>query len=300
MNDTEISLLSAEVIPPPSSERVAACIDCGRRLMIRIIKNEKIEGTKRELGPGILKSLHREILNYYPGWAGKFRLDNDVNIVGREITSVDRLEDSVYQFETWLQNETDNLQKPENREDLYGALRVAAAAHYAVVGELHPFDDGNGRLARVLMNGILMLNTKEGLYYNYYIFPVPMLRNQVDEKIIRKTLEQGKEPKLAPYLKALRDVDNTWVLNPFEVYIAGKWTESISNFLTDLETKYKKTPKDNNWKYNLNNAAIDVVNKFIERKRRLFAFIEMNRKGQYPLDKVPDFYALKYLAVDKA
>ncbi len=302
MSDNEFSLFPVvEVIPPSSPERVAECTDCARRLIIKIIQNEKIEGAKKGFGPGILKLLHQEILAYYPGWAGKFRLDDDVRVGGRKMISANHLEDHAYKFETWLESEVDKLRMPENREDIHGALRVATAAHYAVVGELHPFDDGNGRVARILMNGILMMNTKEGHYYNYYIFPIPMLRDQVDEEMIRKTLEQGKEPKLHPYLQALRDVDRTGVLNPFEVYIAGKWTRSIADFLTDLETKYKKGPKDHNWKRNLNNvAAIDIVDKFIERRRRLFAFIEMNRRGEYPLDKVPDFYALKHLALNKA
>lgn len=299
MNSGEFFPSLVEVISRPSPEEVAKCIDCARKYMIKVIQNEKIEGRKRKFGPGILQALHQEALGYYPGWAGKFRVNDDIRFGGRKPVPAKDLADYVYKFETWLEEEVSNLQKLENYEDLYAALRLAAAAHYAVVGELHPFEDGNGRVARILMNGILMLNANEGRFYNYYIFPVPLTRNQVKEEEIQKMLAQGKEPKVSPYLKALRTVDNTWTLNPFEVYIAGKWIDSIDEFLNRLEKRYKKTQNDKNWKRYLNNEERKLVDKFSERRLRLFAFIEANRKGEYPLDKVPDFYAFKHLAINK-
>ncbi|MDO8571003.1 MAG: Fic family protein [Candidatus Daviesbacteria bacterium] len=300
IDNSEIFLPATEVIPPPLTKQIAHCIECARRHVVKIIQHKKIGGEKKGLGPGILQSLHREVLDYYPGWAGKFRVSDDVRVGDRKPVLTKDLEDHVYKFETWLEEEIKNLEKPENHEDLYGALRVASAAHYAVVGDLHPFDDGNGRVARVLMNGILMLNTNEGRFYNYYIFPVPLLRETIKEEEIQKILDSGKEPKMSLYLKALTEVNNTWTLNPFEVYIAGKWIESINQFLGSLEHYYKKSPKDKHWKSYLNIAATKYVDKLMERRSRLTSFIEDNRKGKYPIDKVPDFYASKYIVPEKS
>ena len=296
------SLASAvEKIPPPSLQTVATGRDRAQGYMLHLIRNEKVNGVKRKIGPGILKALHRETLFYYPGWAGHYRVDDRTRIggvEGRRLVKAEDLEKKGHLFECWLEREVDLLR--EEPENLYGALRVAAAAHYGVVGELHPFDDGNGRVARTLANGILMMNTREGFFHGFYIIPVPLLRDSIDIDNIVKLLVEGREPKLAPYLQSLVDVDKSWKLNPFEIYLASKWIDSINELLIGLEGKYKKTKGDKNWKQRLNDTERDLVDKIMERRRRLFAFIEANRSGNYPADPVPDFFALQHMRVDKA
>lgn len=295
--DSEFHFFS-ETIPEPSSKTVALGVDRARRYMTRLIGNEKIKGQKKTFGPGILCGLHKETLFYYPKWAGQFRIDDETRVGGRRVALADELKDKVYLFERWLEREVDQLR--QDPEDLTGAIRVAAAAHYGVTAELHPFDDGNGRVARMLMNGILMLNTKEGLFYNFYILPVPLLREHINEKEIHRLLEEGKEPRLSGYLRALESVGESWKLNPLEVYIAQKWADSLSNLLSGLEKKYKTSHHSKDWEHSLNDLEKDLVNKFRERQSRLLVFIDDNKRGKYPEDEVPDFFEERLLVGSRA
>lgn len=294
MPSEEFPFLFSETLPEPSPKTVATGTDRARRYMTRLINNEKIGGQKKTFGPGILCALHREILFYYPEWAGQFRVDDETRVGGRRVALADELKDKVYLFERWLEEEVDQLrQDPEN---LTGAIRVAAAAHYGVTAELHPFDDGNGRVARTLMNGILVLNTKEALLYDIYILPVPILREPIDEQEIRHRLIRGQEVKLTGYLKALGDVNKSHRLNPLEVYVAQKWVDSLSNLLDKLQAKYQKSPRDKNWERRLGRSDKDLISKFRERQSRLLIFIDDNGYGRYPVDEVPNFFGLRLLA----
>lgn len=86
-------------------------------------------------------------------------------------------------------------------------LMAAAAAHYNFV-RIHPFDDGNGRGARLLMNLILM---KKG-------YPPAIVRNE----------------KRRTYLECLVKADRK-DLNPFIMFMAESLIETESTILKDLE-----------------------------------------------------------------
>lgn len=300
-SENEINLLlpAVEQLPEPSVQTVGMGRDRAQSYILHLIRNEKINGEKKKIGLGILKALHRQVLFFFPGWAGQYRANDDIRVGGKErkLVKARDLDDKVYLFESWLEREVDQLrEKPEN---LYGALKTAAAAHYCITGELHPFDEGNGRVARTLVNGLLMMNTREGLFHGFYILPVPLLRDQIDVSKLEKMLLQGREPKLSPYLQALEEVGETWQLNPLEVYFASRWIDSIAGFLDGLERKYRKTKGDKAWKQRLNDMERKLVDKVIERRRRLFEFIEDNRAGRYPADPVPDFFAARHLSASR-
>lgn len=267
--------------------------------MEHLLKNEKIKGEKLAFGPGLLKKLHQQVLFYTPGWAGRYRVNDDTRLgLGIKPTPAGTLDVAVYKFEMWLEQEVNKLRA--NPEDLGGALHLAAAAHYILVAILHPFEGGNGRLARVLTNGILMLNTREALSYNTYILPIPNVREHIDEQKLRQDLESGREPKLTAYLQALETVNLSRpdpfarILNPFEVYLAGRWITSINRFYEGVQNKYGR-----NWRRRLKDADADLVNEILSRATRLANFattkMSINKSGNYiHPDLVPDFIDSKY------
>lgn len=94
----------------------------------------------------------------------------------------------------WLRNE-------EERKEIH-PVEIAALLHYKFV-RIHPFDDGNGRISRLLMNYILIKNG----------FP-PVIIKADDKK---------------KYLSALRDAD-VGDIDSFKRYIADQliWSLEIS------------------------------------------------------------------------
>jgi Fic family protein len=89
----------------------------------------------------------------------------------------------------------------------YHPILVASIAHYNLV-RIHPFDDGNGRGARILMNLILM---KRGF------FPA----------VIKTEKKRG-------YLNALHQADNG-DLSPFISFVAKELIETQERVIFDLE-----------------------------------------------------------------
>lgn len=80
----------------------------------------------------------------------------------------------------------------ENIENRH-ALIVASTAHYNMV-RIHPFDDGNGRGARILMNLILI---KKG-------YPVAIIKNENRRKYL-EALNQADKGDIYPFLAFMAD-----------------------------------------------------------------------------------------------
>jgi len=99
------------------------------------------------------------------------------------------------------------------------AIERAGIFHYRFVS-IHPFDDGNGRLARLLMNLILM---KDG-------FPPCIIRN-----------ENRKQ-----YLSELEKVDNTKNFDLFILFVSHELLETMNTIygiLTGKESPIMSSPK---------------------------------------------------------
>jgi Fic family protein len=109
----------------------------------------KIINRKEELSETVIRDCHRIILKGIDDLeAGAYRRTN-VRIVGARLVPPQaiKVKEQMNNLLTWYY---------ENKHTLPPAI-LAAKFHYAFV-RVHPFIDGNGRVARLLMNLILMAN----------------------------------------------------------------------------------------------------------------------------------------------
>jgi Fic family protein len=113
-------------------------------------------------------------------------------------------------------------------------LVIAAIFHHKFV-EIHPFDDGNGRLARLLMNLILMQNHFQ-----------PAVIRQNDRSNYYSTLSQADAGDLEPFTEYIGEA----LVHSMEIYLKGATGESIEEpddldkelllFKKELEGKEEK------------------------------------------------------------
>lgn len=105
-----------------------------------------------------IKNIHKIILTGIDDdWAGKYR-QTTVFIKGADVEFPDyhRIPYHMAEFIQWLELQQENH-----------PVKVAADAHFKLVS-IHPFIDGNGRTARLLMNLILIINS----------YPMAVIRNE--------------------------------------------------------------------------------------------------------------------------
>lgn len=149
----------------------------------------------------ILLSLHKIILsNIADEYAGVYRREN-VRILGARVVppsplKVPRL---MKDFLSWLRRNPDHL----------NIVELAALTHYKLV-EIHPFIDGNGRTARLIMNLLLM---QKGYP------PAIILKN--DRKKYYETLNKA----------------NVGNVNPFVLFIAQSVERSLGLYLEAIEPR---------------------------------------------------------------
>jgi len=98
----------------------------------------------------------------------------------------------------------------ENEEDIEPIL-IAAEFHYKFI-RIHPFDDGNGRLARILMNFILMRHA----------YP-PVVVKTNDKENYFSVLRQADIGSIDPFF----DYIATNLIHSLEIMISGAKGESI-------------------------------------------------------------------------
>lgn len=144
-----------------------------------IIFVEELASASHEITERNIKEIHSLILKEIDNdYAGRYR-DIQVRISGSSHTPPDPLlvQELMERFAvTWLANQEKH------------PVIQAAMAHYELVS-IHPFVDGNGRTARLLMNLILM---KHGY------FPAVILKN--DRKKYYDTLEKGHHGKTDDFI----------------------------------------------------------------------------------------------------
>ncbi len=127
--------------------------------------------------------------------AGEFR-SGQVYIAGSEYTPprASAVSGRMTEFADWLARSA-TADAPERR--LHPVER-AARAHFWLV-DIHPFVDGNGRVARLLMNLLLMQSG----------YPIAIIRN-ADRAVYYAALESGYEGRLDDFLVFVAEaVDRT-------------------------------------------------------------------------------------------
>ncbi len=105
-----------------------------------------------------------------------------------------------------------------NKDKSLHPLVVASIFHYRFIS-IHPFDDGNGRLARILMNLILMQNG----------FPPVIIRTETKSNYY-SALQQadgGNEEEFVKYI-------GEQLIHSLELYLKGAKGENIEN-ITDID-----------------------------------------------------------------
>lgn len=100
-------------------------------------------------------------------------------------------------------------------------LIMAATFHYEFV-KIHPFDDGNGRLARLLMNLILMQSG----------FPPLVVRTDNKESYLLALEQADADDNLEPFINLVGDS----LLQSMRIYLRGARGESIDE-VDDLDKK---------------------------------------------------------------
>lgn len=174
--------------------------------------------SKRKLSESLIKELHALLLKdveftYAKGRDGqmvkkplspgkyKTRPNHVLTISGK----VHRYTSPIH-----VKDEMENLIKWFNKEKKMHVVEKAAVFHHRFVA-IHPFDDGNGRLARLLMNLILIKAD----------YPPCVIKN-----------EHRKQ-----YLECLEIADLKKDLNPFSLFVVSELIATIEHILDILEGK---------------------------------------------------------------
>lgn len=137
-----------------------------------------------------IKAIHKIILaGINDEWAGKYNVD---------LPSSHKVPNMMVEFEQWLQGIQEH------------AVRVAADAHYKFV-TIHPFVDGNGRTARLLMNLVLLIHG----------YPMIIIRNE----------------ERTQYLQALNTAQIKGNLQPFYTIVAFAVERMLDAYINAAQGK---------------------------------------------------------------
>jgi Fic family protein len=195
----------------------------------------------REIHSAILKGI--DDVN-----AGMYRT-SDVEISGSKYKPPSHIEvaPKMAEFSAWLQEITN----PTTVDSQFNPIVVAAAAHAWFV-TTHPFVDGNGRTARIILNIILMR----------FGYPIAIITRE-DRERYYDALEESQVSDLTPFIGLVREC----VEESLEEYqIAAKeqteqqeWTRSI---VASLEEKEKKKVQ---FEYEIWKAAMDLLRNFFSQ-----------------------------------
>ena len=154
---------------------------------------------KIELSENVVKSIHQLVLrNIDDENAGRYRTIN-VGISGSKHNPPNfiAVPDKMEQLIQWYQQKKDHLHPVE----------LAAKLHFQFV-YIHPFTDGNGRTARLLMNLVLMS----------YGFPPAIVKAESGVRL--------------QYYETLEEASVKDNLNPFIHLIAGCVEESLEKYIS--------------------------------------------------------------------
>lgn len=176
-----------------------------------------IEDKSQELTARDILDIHSIILNKIDDTnKGKYRVVA-VRLKGSEtiLPNALKVPELMDEFFDWLQNNTNN-----------NPVKIAIDAHYKLVS-IHPFIDGNGRTARLLMNLLLM---QAG-------YPPAIIRKE-DRNAYINSLEkaQTKNETEDYYNLMLEAIDRS-----LDIYLEALEPERVSKQITALEQRFYTT-----------------------------------------------------------
>ena len=235
-----------------------------------IVAGRAVDGRRYGFDSDFVISLHDRV-SMAPGVRGMFRQTDSTTIGGDPVRAhFEDLPGMMRLFGRWLEEQMQSLK--EKPEDIVMALQTAAGAHYGLtMPDFHPFDNGNGRTARALMNAILMFQSYELTAFGLAIPPIPIIRSQKDE---------------GHYIRSLKAVGKTKTLNPFMTFIASKWIESLDERLRKIQSLVNlKTKADQN-----------LIDKLKRRKELLEQFVQVEKR-RFP---IPDYFGSRYVRFSNA
>jgi len=164
-----------------------------------------------------IKDIHGIILTGIDDqWAGKYR-QTEIFIKGTDVEfpMPDKVPYLMAGFIRWLEG------KQEEHP-----VRIAADAHFKFVS-IHPFIDGNGRTARLLMNLVLVINS----------YPMAIIRNEDRTKYLQAVNRGQKENDLKPFYRITEEA----VDRSLDAYINASKGKSPIPSLTKSIKPDKKT-----------------------------------------------------------
>jgi Fic family protein len=118
---------------------------------------------REEFSISFLLQMHNLIFrDSKPDGSGKFRQD-DVRIQGmiHRPPHHSKVSEMLYQQLHGINERLFSI-KPTSRSDFFDVLRISAEIHY-LIASVHPFEDGNGRIARAAGDYVLLIH---GFYYD--------------------------------------------------------------------------------------------------------------------------------------
>ena len=195
-----------------------------------VVAGKSVDGHRYSFNDELVREIHNRV-SMAPGVTGFLR-QTDSTTVGREPVRAhwQNLENMMWLYGRWFEEQMVELKA--NPDNLLLALVVAAAAHYGLTApNFHPFDNGNGRTARALMNIVLMSQSYELTAHGLAVPPIPIIRTDKDS---------GR------YIRSLQAVGETGMLNPFMSFIARMWVESLDERFAKIHDiiKHPQAPAD--------------------------------------------------------
>jgi len=165
-----------------------------------------------------IKAIHKIILDSINDeWAGKYRR-TEIFIRGSdaEFPAPNTIPYAMQEFIQWLQG-----------QEVPHPVRVAADAHFNFVS-IHPFIDGNGRTARLLMNLILIMHG----------YPMAVIRNEDRVQYLATFGEARDKKDMQPFYAMIENA----VERSLDVYItaAKGGKRPLSPFTKSLTTATDK------------------------------------------------------------
>ncbi|MFC2085165.1 Fic family protein [Bacteroidota bacterium] len=133
----------------------------GQDSMLKWLESEAMQGT--ELSISMLLKMHRMMfVDSWPEGAGQFRQSEvKIRLMSHVPPHYSQISHLLYQQFTAI-NERLFAYKSFSEDKLFEILEISAQTHY-LVANVHPFDDGNGRIARALGDYVMLVH---GFYYD--------------------------------------------------------------------------------------------------------------------------------------